>query len=51
MAARLLEPDQPPTSGELETYLYQELQRCADALNEANQKIEELEAQVEALTP
>lgn len=51
MTTRLIEPDQPPSDGELENYIYQEMLRLADALNEANQKIEELEAQVVALTP
>lgn len=51
MEAPLLEPDQPPQEGELETYIYRELQRYADALNQANERIAELEAQVASLLP
>lgn len=39
MAIEVLEPDTPPSSGDLEEYIYREFLRIADSLNSNFQEI------------
>lgn len=46
MSFTFIEPDTPPSSGELEDYIYQEFLRIADAMN---QNFEEIETRLSGL--